>query len=49
MVPMMVNGTKEKNLAVRVSSELALVAIFHLRTDTSYYEVVLSATTLQSH
>ena len=36
---MMVNGTKEKNSAVRCASEEALTALFALRKDQNAYTV----------
>ncbi|XP_033233061.1 eIF-2-alpha kinase activator GCN1 [Drosophila pseudoobscura] len=37
LVPMLVNGTKEKNGYVKSNSELALISILRLRTDDSTY------------
>lgn len=39
LVPMLVNGTKEKNTAVRANSEQALVALLRLRQEDSTYQV----------
>ena len=38
-VPMLVNGTKEKNTIVKTSSESALVTLLRLRTDDSTLQV----------
>lgn len=35
LVPLLVNGTKEKNSVVRVNSEQALVALFNLKDSDS--------------
>jgi len=37
LVPMLVNGTKEKNGYVKSNSELAFISILRLRTDDSTY------------
>lgn len=39
LVPQIVNGTKEKNTAVRYDSEMALADVLHLRKDDSVFEV----------
>uniref|UniRef100_A0A0N5CD70 Translational activator GCN1 n=1 Tax=Strongyloides papillosus TaxID=174720 RepID=A0A0N5CD70_STREA len=38
IVPSLINGTKERNLAVRVSSEYALLEVFKLRKSDNIYE-----------
>ncbi|KAK2193463.1 hypothetical protein NP493_12g03034 [Ridgeia piscesae] len=42
-VPMLVNGTKEKNTIVKTSSESALVTLLRLRTDDSTLQMTLNA------
>lgn len=39
IIPQLVNGTKEKNTAVRYDSEMALVDILAIRKDDSLFEV----------
>ena len=39
LVPMLVNGTKEKNTVVRTNSECGLVALLHLRQGDAVYKV----------
>lgn len=42
LVPLLVNGTKEKNTAVRVNSEQALIAMLKLKeADSSVYQKCL--------
>uniref|UniRef100_A0A0N4ZKM4 Translational activator GCN1 n=1 Tax=Parastrongyloides trichosuri TaxID=131310 RepID=A0A0N4ZKM4_PARTI len=38
VVPSLVNGTKERNLAVRISAEQALLEVFKLRKNENIYE-----------
>ncbi|CEF63781.1 Translational activator GCN1 [Strongyloides ratti] len=45
VVPSLVNGTKERNLAVRVSSEHALLEVFKLRKNDHVYEEYLGTLT----
>ncbi|XP_073812308.1 lethal (3) 80Fj [Musca autumnalis] len=40
LIPMLVNGTKEKNGYVKSNSEIALVSILHLREDETVYNHV---------
>uniref|UniRef100_A0A0N5AWT6 TOG domain-containing protein n=1 Tax=Syphacia muris TaxID=451379 RepID=A0A0N5AWT6_9BILA len=42
-VPNLVNGTKEKNSAVRIAFEQALIAVFKLNSDNSIYDSYLSS------
>ncbi|KAH8379372.1 hypothetical protein KR009_004448, partial [Drosophila setifemur] len=42
LVPMLVNGTKEKNGYVKSNSELALISILRLRTDDSTFSNISS-------
>lgn len=42
IIPQLVNGTKEKNTAVRYDSEMALADILLLRKDDSLFEVSVS-------
>ncbi|VIO91325.1 Uncharacterized protein BM_BM6680 [Brugia malayi] len=42
IVPMMLNGIKEKNSAVRAACEQALIALFKLRRENSRYDDYLS-------
>uniref|UniRef100_A0A0K0E1I8 Glutamyl-tRNA(Gln) amidotransferase subunit B, mitochondrial n=1 Tax=Strongyloides stercoralis TaxID=6248 RepID=A0A0K0E1I8_STRER len=45
VVPSLVNGTKERNLAVRVSSELALLEVLKLRKNDHVYEEYIKTLT----
>lgn len=42
IVPMLINGTKESNSAVRTTCELGLVDVFRLRQSKSSYDNYLS-------
>ncbi len=44
LVPMLVNGTKEKNTLVKTNSELALVAILRLRKGDQTLQVLICNT-----
>ena len=39
LIPLLVNGTKERNTLVRANSELALVALLHLRVGETGFQV----------
>ena len=43
-VPMLVNGTKEKNTLVRTNSELGLIAVLQLRQGDDTYKVLYKYT-----